>query len=94
MGAVPKTGQKTLFATPECHWSTCGVGPRAEDLSEDSLFPALRSVIFPASFPVLLPPRPPFLPPTLFFGEEDDGWTRNFINFLILEKEGQTRFLQ
>ena len=40
--------------------------------------------------------RPPSSPAraTLFFGKEADGWTRNFINFLILEKEGQTRFLQ
>ena len=42
------------------------------------------------------PPRPalPSSRATLFFGKEDDGWPRNFINFLILEKEGQTRFLQ
>ena len=42
-------------------------------------------------------PSHPALPSsraTLFFGKEDDGWPRNFINFLILEKEGHTRFLQ
>lgn len=56
----------------------------------------------PVSGAVLLPtpavpssrPSPPSRRATLFFGEEDDGWARNFINFLILEKEGQTRFLQ
>ena len=76
---------------------TCGHGPRAEDLSEDPL----RPVIFPAhpSCPLSDPPPgppgpPPIRPLTLFFGKGADGWARNFINFLILEKEGQTRFLQ
>ena len=34
-GAVPKTCRKTPSATPECLWSTCGHGPRAEDRPED-----------------------------------------------------------
>ena len=32
--AVPKTGQKTPFATLGCHGSTCGQGHRAEDRSK------------------------------------------------------------
>ena len=47
----------------------------------------------PVVNPILIPALPS-LRATLFFGKEDDGWARNFINFLILEKEGQTRFLQ
>ena len=35
--AVPKTGQKTLFATPGCLWITCGQGCRAEGRSEAPL---------------------------------------------------------
>ena len=88
MVLVPKTCQKTP--------------------SFRSSYRLLLPVLLPAPLPGL-PPDPPILPPghpspprpalpssraTLFFGEEDDGWTRNFINFLILEKEGQTRFLQ
>ena len=35
--AVPKTGQKTPFATRGCHWGTCGHGGRNEDRSEERL---------------------------------------------------------
>ena len=79
MVPVPKTCQKTP--------------------SFRSSFPFLFPVLFPAhpSGPLPGPLPAPSLPSsraTLFFGKEADGWTRNFINFLILEKEGQTRFLQ
>ena len=58
------------------------------------LLPAHPSVPLPGHPPGPLPDAPPALPAlplsraTLFFGEEADGWARNFINFLILEKEG------
>ena len=34
-GAVPKTGQKTPFATTGCLWNTCGHGRRAEEPIDD-----------------------------------------------------------
>ena len=83
MVPVPKTCKKT----PSFRTSS---RPSAR-----SSFPALRPVFFPA-LRTARPPAPalPSSRATLFFGEKADGWARNFINFLILEKEGQTRFLQ
>ena len=46
MGAVPKASQKTPFATRGCHWSTCGHGSRAEDLSEDPLRHAEMALMY------------------------------------------------
>ncbi|MBS7277567.1 MAG: hypothetical protein KIG67_04690 [Bacteroidales bacterium] len=35
--AVPKTGQNTLFDTPGCLWSTCGLGHRADGFAAHPL---------------------------------------------------------
>ena len=36
--AVPKTGQNTLFDTPGCLWSTCGLGHRADGFAAHPLW--------------------------------------------------------
>ena len=43
--AVPKTGQKTPFATRGWLWSTCGQGRRVEDRSRSGLSPVLERLL-------------------------------------------------
>ena len=105
MVAVPKTGQKTpsprgdgtevpvgMVLVPKTCQKTPSFRSYSRPSARSSSRPSFRSSPAPPGHPSR--PALPSSRATLFFGKEADGWTRNFINFLILEKEGQTRFLQ